>query len=190
MNRVIDRFRALGPDGWLLAAGGLLILLLAAQAVRRVAAAGVGADLIRSSTAHKTAPARAEAKDASIYDEIAKNGHLGANKRPPKPQLFGILGDCALIGSSPTSAKPYRVGAQVPGGGKVAEIRLNEVVLDKDGAKQTLKVFADLPGQRSRPTPRPAPPAKPEAPATGAAPAKESPENVGRPESRIKESTP
>lgn len=143
----------------------MLMILLLVQVVRYVGAKRLGRELVQVWETPAAAQ-RVPGKDLKDYQKITETGHLGSKKKPKSAQLFGILGEVALIGSSPADAKPFAVGAQVPGGEKLVEIRLNEVVLEKDGKRRTVTLFdPNLPTKPGRPhptspTPKPGPPAR------------------------------
>ena len=77
---------------------------------------------------------------------------------PPPIRLQGIMGSEALFGASPDDAQPMKVGDALPDGRKIVEIRSNEVVLEKDGQRQTETVFQQL---QQQPTPGPRPACRP-----------------------------
>jgi hypothetical protein len=89
------------------------------------------------------APERTKAKPLEEFDRpIMEHGMLGAGPQPLR--LQGIMGSEALFGVSTEDAQPMTVGAALPDGRKIVEIRSNEVVLEKDGQRQTETVFQQL----------------------------------------------
>ena len=168
MARGIGRIKSLSPDHWLGGLAGVFLVLLAVQVARYEGAGKLGAELTRASVVARTIPEREQARDLEEYKAIAEKGFPGKQKeKKAEPKLIGILGDVALLGSSPEDAKPYALGAKVSEY-EVVEIRLNSVVLEKDGKKLTLKVFPDgkpeqPPEKQERPAPeKPPEPSRPE----------------------------
>ena len=176
MDRALVTLKALRPEHWLLLLAGVLAVLLLVQGVRYACvgrlARGMGEALeARDASALK----RTDVPDLKAYEGIAKLGSLGSVSGTAR--LVGILGDSALFGTSPSSARPYAAGATVPGVGKIVDIGINTVVVEKDGKERTLKVFPELkmtpPKKPSGPPSRPGPPptaASGKPPASGQSP--------------------
>ena len=145
--RPLQGMRKLSLDSWLMVSAGVLVLLLLVQVVR-YARAGSAHGLLVEADSSKAPPAREEPELAEKYGVITEKGAFGKPKKssPPKLQVFGILGKSAWLGTSAKDAKPYEIGAEVPGGDKLIEIHLNSVVLEKGEKKRTLTVFPELPG--------------------------------------------
>ena len=138
------------------AAAIVLGALLAAQGVRGLCV-GRHERAVLKSLAFKNgaAPERIKTKPVEEFDRmIMETGMLG----PAQPiRLQGIMGSEALFGTSTDDAQPMTVGAALPDGRKIVEIRSNEVVLEKDGQRQTETVFQQL-QQQPMPGPQPASP--------------------------------
>ena len=166
MRRLIEKLRRFSPGVWLTISAGIFLVFLAVQVVRYAMAGEMAGELSKVSLALSAAPEREEAKELEAYKTIAEKGHFGKKKPPPKPQLFGILGEFAFMGNSPQDAKPYAIGAQFPSGEKLVEIHLNSVVLEKDGKRQTLKVFPDIGDKVTPSAPGPRGPGGPPQPVT------------------------
>ena len=150
-QQAIAKVREFGPDKLLLVGSGLLILLLVLQGVRYGFAARLGKGLVDSLTAREAEAAeRKDAKSLENYKPITDKGILGAAPGKPSPQkLFGIMGDMALIGTS-DNAKPYTVGADIPGGEKLVEVAADYVLLQKDGNQRKELVFPVTKGKPGR----------------------------------------
>jgi hypothetical protein len=160
---MIERLRKVGLDSWLAAVAGAILILLIVQVTRYARAGTLGEDIVRASQLQPASQGRSDVKAQEEYKPLIEKGHFGKKKEePPKPpQLFGILGNVALLGNSPDDAKPYEVGAGLPDGSKLAEIHLNSVVTEKDGEKKTIVLFPEL-GVKAQEPPRPAgPPPRP-----------------------------
>jgi hypothetical protein len=89
-------------------------------------------------------------KKEDKYKAIVEKGVFAKKRQTPPPQLSAIMGDQAIFGS-----KVVGVGAQA-GGWKVVEIGEKLVVIEKDGKKQTLKLFQEL-KMPDPPKPKPTP---------------------------------
>ncbi len=182
MPALMKRLRKPGLDVVLAAAAGLLLALFIFQGLRWAAAGTLGRELADASVAAERVSERSGVEPVEEYGVIKDNEHFGKQKPPPKPQLFGVLGDTALIGTSPNDIKPYEAGAGLPGEMKLVEILGDSVVVeDKDGKKQTLTVFPPLgapggPGQGPPPR-QPGPSGGKERPA--------GPPEAGKPEPRV-----
>ena len=162
-----SRVREWGPERCLLALLGALVLLHAVQGFRF----GVNALAMHSATrslrhAAEDPPLRNAHKSVEDYDSILEKGILGkvakaeGKKEEAKPaiNLYGIMGNQALMGMSMKDAKCYAQGAQVPGGETLAKVGVDEVVLEKDGEKRTIPVFPDRFARISKPDAPPPPP--------------------------------
>ena len=158
--------RFLGSARLLAAVAIVLGVLLAAQGVRWLCV-GRRERAVLKSLAFKNdkAPERVKTRPVEEFDRtIMETGMLG----PVQPmQLQGIMGSEALFGASPEDAQPMTVGAALPDGRKIVEIRSNEVVLEKDGQRKTETVFQQLQQQ-----PMPGPEAASPPSAAGAPPPK------------------
>ncbi len=152
MNKMLEtvaaRVQAWGVERCLKALLCAIVALCVLQSARivfaGVSARGVIKSLERLSEAP---PARAPGNPLEDYDEILAKGVFGKAKKkgpPTQAKLFGILGDQALLGAGPAKAKFYEVGKEVPGGGKLLEIKAGAVVLEHEGKKRTLNVFPEL----------------------------------------------
>ncbi len=174
--RAIAKLQEIGTDRFLAMLAAFLVLLLLVQGLRYGCAARLGKGLAQSLASSSEMQAkRGEVKDLKGYDGIVQKGILGKVSKKASQTLFGILGDSALFGTSAKDAKPYKVGAEIPGGEKIVEVSLDEVVLEKDGKQRTVKVFPDVKAG-SKPGSGPKPPEPPEgAPAKPAAEAAEPP---------------
>jgi len=151
---LIERVRTLSTDFWLAVVAAIVSVFLIVQFVSCALARKVGEELIQASLSRPASTGRMDVKGLDHYSPILEKGHLGKKKPPPgPPQLFGILGECALMGSSPNDVKAYTVGADLPGGAKLVEIALDSVVLEKDGNKQTIVLFPPLGAKGGAPPP-------------------------------------
>ncbi len=162
VTQATAKLKEWGPDQGLIVLAVVLAAFLAIQGVRfgftGFRAASLAESIKRSAD---PLPKRDGADDLERYDSIPEKGVLGKGgpKGPPPVQLFGIIGNAALLGTSPGDAKPYEAGASVPGGEKLIEVRTTEVVLEKEEKKRTLSVFPDgRPIPSSGPSPPPPPP--------------------------------
>jgi hypothetical protein len=146
----------LGSARFLAAAVIVLGALLTAQGARWLLV-GRHERAVLKSLAFKSgaAPERARTKPVEEFDRAI----MGAGMLGPAPMIVlqGIIGSEALFGASPDDAQPMSVGAALPDGRKIVEIRSNEVVLEKDGQRQTETVFQQL-QQQPMPGPGPAMP--------------------------------
>lgn len=79
------------------------------------------------------------------YNSIMEKGILGISPKEQPQQLFGILGNSALFGTSADDAKPFELDAEIPGGEKIIAIHGSSVEVEKDGKKRTVSVFPDKP---------------------------------------------
>ncbi len=135
--------RFLGSARLLAAVVIVLGALLAAQGARWLLV-GRHERAVLKSLAFKNgaAPERTKTRPVEEFDRtIMATGMLGSE---PVIALQGIIGNEALFGASPDDAQPMSVGAALPDGRKIVEIRSNEVVLEKDGQRQTETVFQQL----------------------------------------------
>jgi len=183
---LVVAWQTVGPDKALMAFSSLFVLLVAVQGVRYLVVGRAERSVLESLT-QKTGgvPERDKVKPLKEYDQtIMDHGMLGPASPPPK--LWGVMGNMALIGVTPTDAQPYKVGDATATGEKVVEIRPNEVALEKDGKRRTEVLFEELkqsleaaPGTRSDRAPGAAPGASPGSP-PGAA-AKSQPRNDMKP---------
>jgi hypothetical protein len=126
-----------------LTAGALMVLLLA-QALGYSRLPRLQSDTLATGTEELEMTRREEAPAVDDYLKAVTGGCFGLKGKPPKPQLFGILGDSALIGQSQGNADFFVVGADLPGGFKLVEVQANAVVIERDGSKETLTLFGDL----------------------------------------------
>jgi hypothetical protein len=128
--------------------------LLLVQGVRCLGGSRLDAATERGAPVEREMPDRLDAPDLKEYESITAGGHFGKDKPPPQPKLFGVLGEYALLGSAPEKADLHKVGAKLPGDYVLTEIGADHVVLEKDGKKQTLKLFGDpMPTHPSGPPP-------------------------------------
>ena len=159
--------RFLGTARFLAALAIFLGALLAVQGVRRLCVGRHERAVLKTlALKNGAAPEREKGKPVEEFDRpIMEHGMLGPGPVPLR--LQGILGSEALFGLSADDAQPMKVGDALPDGRKIVEIRSNDVVLEKDGQRQTEIVFQQL-------QPRPAPgmqPAEPPGSGPGPAPA-------------------
>lgn len=172
MSGIWRTLRRIGPGGWLLAFGAVMAALLALQGIgyARLDDRTVALEELRE----PGAVGRAEAPNVDDYIPIGHEGHFGKEPKP-KPKLFGVLGDQALIGMSENDAKFQGVGAGLPGGYKLVEVQPSAVVIESEGEKETLQLWPDMgtPGRarprrsrRPRPTGRRPQPPEAEEPET------------------------
>ncbi len=120
----------------------VLAVLLLFQGVRGVSAMIQAGTVLRSLEESNAAPPKRAVSDGvEPYRAMLDKGTFGRvpGKQPLK--VFGILGDSALIGSDPNSAKLYSINAELPGGEKLVEIGPNSVVLENEEKEHTLTVF-------------------------------------------------
>jgi hypothetical protein len=170
VTRITAQLRAIGPDRLMTGLMVILALFIVVQPFR-LGSAGIWAWRMGRSVdaAAGAAPARNDADPLEQYDAILEQGFIGGrtNKgEPPKPSLFGILGNEVFLGMSADKAKFYGVGAEVPGGEKIVSIGTNEAVLEKDGEKRTVTVFGGPDDKRpGSPAPK-----EPQAPPEGTGP--------------------
>ena len=140
MPRTVALIRRLRPESWLAVTAGALLLLLGVQLVRyawlKKVRTRLGTQLERTAAN----PQREGVPDVEGYKAIAQKGHFGKAPRP-KLQLFGILAESAILGTSPQDAKLYAVEAKLPGDCKLLEILPNSVVIEADGKKESLTLF-------------------------------------------------
>jgi hypothetical protein len=153
---LLAKARAVGLDRALALLFVALCLLLMIQGLRFVGAALSSRGMASRVNTGAVAPERTDRKPATDYDAILEKGLLGKREKgggpsgpAPAVTVFGILGNKALLGASANDAKPFAIGAEVPGGEKLVEIGTAEVVLEKDGNKRTLKVFPSLSAPKS-----------------------------------------
>ena len=145
--QLLARLRRAGLERYLLAVAGLLALLLAVQGVRYVYAGRLGRGLAESLHAGPGDPVKPDqTKRLEDFNLIGENGFLGSppSKKAPPQRLFGIMGDTALLGTEGKNAKPFKVGAAIPGGERIVEILIDRVVLEKEGKKRTVCVFPEI----------------------------------------------
>ena len=144
--RIVAMMRVWGADRCLTTSAIALAILLLVQGARLALTGTMAWGLAQSLEDSAAAPPRRDvAKTLSEYDSIFESGVLG--EAPSKgsgaaaPQLFGILGSSALMGTDVKEAKPYDVGTEIPGGETIVEVGSDNVVLEKDGERRTLYVF-------------------------------------------------
>lgn len=143
-RRIVAAPRNASPAGLLVVSAALLAALLALQGAAWLRVRRHERDLFTAMKPLSAAPEkRAEPRDIKEYAAVLENG-VWASIKPPPLRLHGILGDSALFGASPQDAQPFAVGAALPNGDKIVEIRINEVVLEKDGKQRTECVFAEI----------------------------------------------
>ncbi len=162
--RALAKLREWGPDKCLLALAAVMAVLLLVQGVRFGLTLPLGrrlAQYLRSSSG--APPERNVARTIEAYDVIFEKGVIGTKvqARPPKLMLMGVMGNRALLGTSPKDAKLYEVGTQLPQGGKLVEIGSDKVVVEIEGKQKTITVFPELkqgaPGQQGGPPGAPGP---------------------------------
>ncbi len=128
------------------------------------------------------APADKKGDDKEQLKKLAEQGLFGKKPAPPQPQLFGILGDSAMMGNNANSAKLYAVDAKLPDGSKLVELQENAVVVERDGKRKTIKLFPEL-NAPSGPHPAVGPhPSAVAAPPPGASPPPPGPQPPGAPQ--------
>ena len=111
-------------------------------------------------------PTRDQAKLLEDYDPILEKGILGTKRTapPPRPaELYGIMDDRALLGTSPGDAELYRAGDETPQGERIVEIGSDEVVLEKESVRRTVSVYEAVMTTPGGPG-RPGPPGRPSGP--------------------------
>jgi hypothetical protein len=161
MAPILKAMRGLARRRWLALLALVLALLLGVQGLRYAAATRLGRDLAGAVAESDRVPERGEVPDVKTYDPIASLGEFG-KKPPPKPKLFGILGNTAFLGQSDRDAKPFQKGAKLPGDYELIEVGIDSVVIKKDDKEETLRIFPLMPGVK--------PGGSPPAPAGAAAP--------------------
>jgi len=121
----------------------VLIALSLLQLLRWVRAQRVGLPAGPLGADALAAPARDGVPALAEYSAIADEEHYG--KKPPVPrlQLFGVIGDAALLGTSPQDAGLHKVDAKLPGNHVLVEVGVDQVVLEREGKRQTLKLFGE-----------------------------------------------
>ena len=144
-HKAAAAWHLLGADRFLMALSVVLVALLLVQGVRYFLIGRYERSVLRSLTQKDSTPSeRAKVKPAQEYDEaIMSHGMLGQTVKLPT-KLWGVMGDNALFGTSAEDAQPAKVGEALSSGEKVVEIRINEVVLEKDGKRRTEVVFEEL----------------------------------------------
>lgn len=145
MDKALERLRQFGVDSWLAVFAGTMAVLFVMQIVSLLSADELGQRVIEASVEPKPAVSREEVADLKEYEVLTEKGHFGKKQKPPQLRLFGVLGDNALLGQSDRNAKPYSEGASLPGGGKLAAVKFDSVVIEKDGKKKTMEVFTHMP---------------------------------------------
>ena len=120
-----------------------LVVLLAVQALRYVGARGAALPADLASEVRQAAAEREDVPDVKDYEAIVEEEHFGKKPKPPRLQLFGILGDSALIGKSPQNAKLHKADAKLSGDHVLVEVGADYVVIEREGKRQTLKLFGE-----------------------------------------------
>lgn len=127
----------------------VLIALLVLQGLRVALPAARAEWLLRAAAAEAPAKDREKFREPlDKFNAILEKGVLGVPPREAPPQLFGVLGNVALIGGAPEQVQELSEGATLPNGEKVVHIGVESVELEKDGQKRTLTVFPDMKGQQ------------------------------------------
>jgi len=123
----------------------LLIVLLVLQGLRAIVPVARAEWLLRSASAEEEQATREKLRDPlTHYNAILEKGVLGIPPQEQPPQLFGVLGNVALIGGSPEQVQEFSEGAELPNGEKIVRIGVESVDLEKDGKKRTLTVFPEM----------------------------------------------
>jgi hypothetical protein len=138
----------------------VLVVFLAVQAVRCLTAGGPALPDYLAGADAQSAVQREGVPDATEYEAIVEEEHFGKKPKPPQPQLFGILGDRALIGPSANNAELKKVGDTLPGDHLLVEVGADYVVVEREGERRTLKLFGDTicpPAEEPRPEAGPEP---------------------------------
>lgn len=123
----------------------VLVFLLLVQGVRGISAAIQTGSVLRSLEESNAPPPKRTGKEG--VQECKAMLEKGTFARAPRAQplnVFGILGDSALLGPAAEGVQPYAIGAELPGGEKLVEIGPNSVVLEKEGERRTRTVFPEL----------------------------------------------
>ena len=139
-------FASLGTAAWRRGLKGCAIalaVLLALQAMRYVRARGPALPTDLASGVRQAAAEREGVPDVKDYEAIVEEEHFGKKPKPPRLQLFGIIGDSALIGNSDKNAKLHKVDDKLPGEHVLVEVGADYAVVEREGKRQTLKLFGD-----------------------------------------------
>lgn len=160
----LDRFRAWGLDRCLRAAVLVLAALLVLQGGRYLFAGHSARALAQRVKTIAATPERSDRKPFTEYAAILDKGLIGKKESgrggaPPPLNVYGVLGNKALVGGSPNDATLVEVGKPLPNGETLAEVTPTGIVLEKDGKKRTQTVFPSL-GTSDTPK-APEPPATP-----------------------------
>ena len=164
--QLLERLRGMGVRFWLSVCAGILFVILLTQGTRCTLATRLTPRLANVPLEIGAPPAREASNPVQKYDPIVKEGHLGEYKQI-RPQLFGIIGDSALVGTSSSDAQLYTVGASLPGGAKLVELHPNSVVVEKESNRETLTLFPELPATGGSGKPGPPAPASVVSPSPG-----------------------
>jgi hypothetical protein len=122
----------------------VVIALLVIQGLRSGGAVLYTGYLLRSmDAAASESPQRARPDQSETFKPILEKGVLGMPPPMLPLQLFGVLGETALVGNSPEQVQEYAVGAEVPGGEKLIRIGVEDIELEKEGKKRKLTVFPE-----------------------------------------------
>lgn len=156
-KHLIDGVRGMGLDRTLRVVMAVLVAITVMQGLRYIFAGPLASGFNTSDVevADRTASSRAVPKTRDEYRAVLEKGVLGRmptkkDTGAPPVYLFGVMGDKALLGPASSKSKPYIVGDDVRDGEKLVEIRVREVVLEKDGEKRTIDVFASPSAKPSR----------------------------------------
>lgn len=123
----------------------VLVFLLLVQGVRGISAAIQTGSVLRSlEESNAPPPKRAGNEGVQECKAMLEKGTFGRAPRAQPLNVFGILGDSALLGPAAEGVQPYAIGAELPGGEKLVEIGPNSVVLEKEGERRTRTVFPEL----------------------------------------------
>lgn len=171
VNGTLAMLKKQTPETYLLVLTGALVLLIATQFVQCGMAQVQRSAMVRSMGELNNRPLRkTDPKRLEKYEAIGKKGILGqagpAGGPAPELRVYGVLGSKALMGPGPQALQPYEVGADLPGGEKLVTIDTDSVVVEKAGAKRTLKVFDPA----NAPPPSPGGPGGPGGPPGGPPP--------------------
>jgi hypothetical protein len=121
----------------------VLVVLIAVEAVRYLGARGPVLPDELASDPRQAALEREGVPDVKDYAAIVEEEHFGKKPPPPGLQLFGILGDSALIGESPEKANLQKVDDKLPGERVLVEVGADYAVVEQQGQRQTLKLFGE-----------------------------------------------
>ena len=121
----------------------VLLVLLALQAARCMGALCTGLPGDPTPDKDAAVPRRENVPEVKAYEAIVEEEHFGKKPPPPRLQLFGILGDGALIGESSQSAQLQKVDAKLADDNVLVEVGADYVVIERKGTRRTLSLFGE-----------------------------------------------